>query len=115
MLDLIVANVRTPTERHGDLTAQLAAHRVAERRTGDIAARYGLERIISISQELIDYSSRLARARIARLPRGTYEFVDYLDDDGISPNRCRSGYAWKLTRMECGSTLPGPARRSPGR
>ena len=85
VLDLIVANVRTPTERHGDLTAQLAAHRVAERRTGDIAARYGLERIISISQELIDYSSRLARARIARLPQGTYEFVDYLDDDGISP------------------------------
>ncbi len=85
VLDLIVANVRTPTERHGDLTAQLAAHRVAERRTGDIAARYGLERIISISQELIDYSARLARARIARLPRGTYEFVDYLDDDGISP------------------------------
>ena len=86
VLDLIVANVRTPTERHGDLTAQLAAHRVAERRTGDIAARYGLERIISISQELIDYSARLARARIARLPRGTYEFVDYLDDDGISPD-----------------------------
>ena len=85
VLDLIVANVRTPTERHGDLTAQLAAHRVAERRTGDIADRYGLERIISISQELIDYSARLARARIAGLPRGTYEFVDHLDDDGISP------------------------------
>ena len=85
VLDLIVANVRTPVERHGDLTAQLAAHRVAERRTGDIAARYGLERIISISQELIDYSARLARARIARLPRGTFRFTDYLDDDGISP------------------------------
>ncbi len=85
ILDLIVANVRTPTEREGDLTAQLAAHRVAERRTGDIAARYGLERIMSISQELIEYSARLARARIARLPRGTYAFVDYLDDDGISP------------------------------
>ena len=40
---------------------------------------------MSISQELIEYSARLARARIARLPRGTYAFVDYLDDDGISP------------------------------
>ena len=85
ILDLIVANVRTPVERHGDLTAQLAAHRVAERRTGDIAARYGLERIVSIANELIEYSARLARARIARLPRGSYEFVDYLDDDGIAP------------------------------
>ena len=84
MMDLITRNVRTPDERRGDLTAQLAAHRVADRRTADIADRYGLARLLTISGELIAYSNRLARARIARLPHGSFAFSDCLDDDGVS-------------------------------
>ncbi len=83
IMDLIVRNVRTPDERRGDLTAQLAAHRVADRRTADLVERYSLERLQVISQDLIEYSARLAKARLARLPHGIFSFTDYLDDDGI--------------------------------
>ena len=41
VLRLILANVRTATERRGDLNAQLAAIRIGERRLGELAERYG--------------------------------------------------------------------------
>ena len=44
VLALILANVRTPDEREGDLTAQIAANRVAERRLREIVAAHGARR-----------------------------------------------------------------------
>ena len=41
VLRLILANVRTPAERRGDLNAQLAALRIGERRLEELAERYG--------------------------------------------------------------------------
>jgi N-methylhydantoinase B len=35
--DLLLANTRTPMEREGDLRAQLASHRLAERRLAEVA------------------------------------------------------------------------------
>ena len=34
--------------------------------------------------ELIDYSERRMRARLRELPRGVYEFADYLEGDGLT-------------------------------
>jgi N-methylhydantoinase B/oxoprolinase/acetone carboxylase alpha subunit len=41
IMAMLLANVRTPDEREGDLTAQIAANRVGEISLLDIAARYG--------------------------------------------------------------------------
>ena len=41
VLAMILANVRTPDEREGDLTAQIAANRVGERRLQEIVAAHG--------------------------------------------------------------------------
>src|SRR5437660_12070597 len=41
LLALILSNVRTPDEREGDLTAQIAANRVGERRLREMVAKYG--------------------------------------------------------------------------
>jgi N-methylhydantoinase B/oxoprolinase/acetone carboxylase alpha subunit len=38
VLDIVLANVRTPDEREGDLSAQIAANRVAEMRLADTVA-----------------------------------------------------------------------------
>jgi len=45
LLQLILANVRTPREREGDLTAQIAANRTGERRLRDVIAKYGLPEV----------------------------------------------------------------------
>jgi N-methylhydantoinase B len=80
---LILRNVRTPRERQGDLSAQLAAHEVGARRAREIVARYGLAETLRYGAALITYAERLTRAAIAQMPDGVYVFADALDDDGL--------------------------------
>ena len=83
-MDLILANVRTPDEREGDLTAQIASNRVAETRLRETVARYGRPRTLRYAAALQDYTERVMRATIRAIPDGRYTFEDALDDDGFS-------------------------------
>ncbi len=83
VLDIILRNVRTPVERRGDLAAQMAAHRVGERRLQEIVTRYGLEETFHYAQGLLAYAERLTRAAILDIPDGVYTFADEMDDTGI--------------------------------
>jgi len=83
--DLLLANVRTPEERAGDLRAQIAANQKGVERVHELVSRYGLEEIESYMGGLLDYAERLTRRLISSLPDGTYRFSDRMDDDGISP------------------------------
>jgi len=78
--DALVAQMRNPEERRGDLRAQLAAQHLAARRIDDVCARYGHDRARAAMTELYDYSERLVRAGIAAMPAGVYEASDFLDD-----------------------------------
>jgi N-methylhydantoinase B/oxoprolinase/acetone carboxylase alpha subunit len=84
VMALILANVRTPDEREGDLTAQIAANRVAEARLRDVIGKYGRQRVAAYSSALQDYTERVLRATIAAIPDGEYRFEDALDDDGFN-------------------------------
>jgi N-methylhydantoinase B len=84
LLALLLRNVRTPEERRGDLEAQVAAHRVGERRLGEIVERYGVEETRRQMAALMDYAERMTRAALRQVPEGEYEFEDFLDDDGLS-------------------------------
>ena len=84
VLNLILANVRTPIERKGDIEAQLAANRIGERRLLEITQKYSIEEINSYMQELCAYASRMVRAFLRKIPNGKYEFSDYMDNDGIT-------------------------------
>ena len=83
LLQLILANVRTPREREGDLTAQIAANRTGERRLREAIAKYGLDEVTRYSAEIQRYSERMTRHVIAEIPDGDYTFADVMDDDGI--------------------------------
>jgi N-methylhydantoinase B len=80
---LILANVRTPREREGDLTAQIASNRTGERRLLHIVERHGAEEAIAYAGHLQDYSETMVRALLRRIPEGTYSAEEFLDDDGI--------------------------------
>jgi N-methylhydantoinase B len=84
VLALLLSNVRTPSEREGDLLAQIAACHTGAERLREVCARYGLARAQSASRALLDYSERMMRAFLARVPRGTYRAEDFMDSDGIS-------------------------------
>jgi N-methylhydantoinase B len=84
VLRLILANVRTPAERRGDLNAQLAALRIGERRLVELAQRHGAGVLAQGFAAILDYAERRMLRRIAELPAGTYRAEDCLDDDGSS-------------------------------
>jgi N-methylhydantoinase B len=80
---IILANVRTPEERRGDLNSQLAATLRACERLQELAKRYGTNRLIRTMSKVMDYSERLMRAMLSDLPDGEGAFEDFLDGDGI--------------------------------
>ena len=79
---LLLANVRTPVERAGDLHAQLGALYAGATRLHDLVARYGATEVRGAMAGLLAYADRLVRAGIARIPDGTYAAADALEDDG---------------------------------
>jgi N-methylhydantoinase B len=79
LLRVLLANMRNPDERRGDLHAQIAAHRLAERRVEELCARRGEHAVRAAMEELHAYSERMVRAAIARLPDGRYEAEDRLE------------------------------------
>jgi N-methylhydantoinase B len=85
ILDLILANVRTPDERSGDLWAQVAANQRGAARLQEMVARYGTDEVGLYMAELLAYTERMTRALLASLPVGTYRYADALDDNGVSP------------------------------
>jgi N-methylhydantoinase B/oxoprolinase/acetone carboxylase alpha subunit len=84
ILHLILANVRTPDERKGDLLAQIAASEIGKQRTREAVHKYGLGKILRYADLIQDYTEKFLRETIQEIPDGTYSFADYLDDDGIS-------------------------------
>jgi N-methylhydantoinase B len=80
---VILANVRTPDERKGDLGAQLAATLRATERLAALARRYGADQLVAYMREVMDYSERLMRAALDDLPDGEGAFEDFCDGDGI--------------------------------
>ncbi|GCE24104.1 hypothetical protein KDK_79040 [Dictyobacter kobayashii] len=84
LLALLLRNVRTPDERRGDLTAQVAANRTAIRRMQELVERWSLPILDEHVEALIEYARRITRATINSIPDGYYRFTDYLDDDGTS-------------------------------
>jgi N-methylhydantoinase B len=79
LVRVLLANMRNPEERRGDLAAQVAAQRLAERRLQELVARRGAEAVAEAMDALFSYSERMVRRAIARLPDGRYEAEDRLE------------------------------------
>jgi N-methylhydantoinase B len=82
VMQMILANVRTPAERRGDLNAQVAALKIGERRVIEMVDRYGIDMVVGGFAEILDYAERRMRKRISELPAGVYTGEDFLDEDG---------------------------------
>ncbi|MGD8289823.1 MAG: hydantoinase B/oxoprolinase family protein, partial [Gemmatimonadota bacterium] len=72
-----------PTERAGDLDAQLAALNTGSSRLIEIAERRGVEETLEAMGALIRYADRLVEAGLELIPDGSYRAVDHLEDDGF--------------------------------
>ena len=77
--------MRVPDKVLGDIRSLVAACVVGEREMIKLAERYGAAAFEQHCRDLLDYTERFTRAEIAKLPKGTWRFVDYLDNDGLDP------------------------------
>ncbi len=85
VLDILLANVRTPQEREGDLTAQMGACRIGVERVRELVGRFGHAHMLRGVDAMISGSERLMRNVLAQLPAGEWRAEDFLDDDGVRP------------------------------
>lgn len=83
VVNIIKFNSRLPERVLGDMHAQISACRVGERRTLEIIDRYGRDTYDQAIVNILEHGERLALARLAELPVGTWSAEDYVDDDGI--------------------------------
>jgi N-methylhydantoinase B len=81
---LLLANVRTPDIRRGDLAAQRAA--VARGASGleALAARHGWRAVHEAAAELRDYAERRTRATLRRFNAAGLTATDWLEGDGLA-------------------------------
>ena len=89
MFRLIERNVRVPDKVLGDIRSLISACVVGEREMIKLALRYGRLEFEQHCRDLLDYTERFTRAEIAKLPKGTWRFVDHLDGDGVGPDPIR--------------------------
>ena len=84
LLGFILANVRTPAERLGDLGAQLAACATGAAGWRALAERLGTTKLGAACDALLDYAERRVRARLAPLEGRTGRATDRLEGDGVT-------------------------------
>jgi N-methylhydantoinase B len=77
----LVSNMRGVDDRLGDLRAQAEATKVGEREFLRLIAKYGKETVLQAARECQAYVERITRSRVADLPDGTWETVDFIDQD----------------------------------
>ncbi len=79
---MIFDNVRTETMNRGDMNAMLAACQLGRERFLRLVERYGADVVMSAAYDWMDYSERMLRQEISKIPDGTYgPVVGWLDDD----------------------------------
>jgi len=84
VMEIIKRNVRIPNDVSADLMAQVASLKTGQNRVLGLIERYGLKTFLQFNKELIDYSEARMKDGINSIPKGEYEFEDYMDNDGIS-------------------------------
>ena len=111
---MILANVRTPGEREGDLAAQVAASRTGHTRLMEVAKKYGEGEVRAYSKFLLEYSENMMKATLRALKPGVYTAEDFLDGDGIGTGPLRIRVRININRDSAEVDFSGSAPQCAG-
>ena len=113
-MSLILANVRTPEEREGDLAAQIAACRTGHRRLLKVVQKYGERELRTYGNFLLEYSESMMKSALRLLKPGMYEAEDFLDDDGFKSGPLKIKVRIKINRERAEVDFSGSAPQCVG-
>ena len=112
--DLLAANVRAKEMVMGDFNAQVSACERGCRLLVEQVEKYGRNSVLQAMTALQDYAERLMRARLQKIPDGTYTGEDFADGhqagDAVIPIRaCAqvSGDQVSIDLSDCADQVPG--------
>ena len=97
VLDMILANVRTPEQVNGDIRSQIAANHVCAEQIVRMIDEYGLENLDDLADEIIGRSEKSIRASIAKAPAGVYRAEGVVEQMEGQPD----------VRIRCAVTIEG--------
>ena len=79
-VNALSSNSRTPRERIGDIKGQTAANVTGERRVLELVRKHGPKVFREACSESLKRAERLMRLRLSKIPSGSYQGQDYLED-----------------------------------
>ena len=79
VMDILLANTRTPHERRGDIMAQLGANNYGARMVEEFISGCGISTYHELETEIMDHAGRMVRKRMVKLPKGTFCGEDVLE------------------------------------
>jgi N-methylhydantoinase B/oxoprolinase/acetone carboxylase alpha subunit len=97
VLDMILANVRTPEQVNGDIRSQIAANHVCAEQVLRMLDDYGLPDLDGLADEIITRSEASIRASIAKAPPGVYRAEAAIEQMEGKPD----------VRIACAVTIDG--------
>ncbi|TAK86186.1 MAG: hydantoinase B/oxoprolinase family protein [Betaproteobacteria bacterium] len=97
VLDMILANVRTPEQVSGDIRSQIAANHVCAEKIVRMLEQYDLPDLDELGDEIIRRSEASVRASIARVPAGVYRAEGLIEQKEGEPE----------VRIQCALTIEG--------
>jgi N-methylhydantoinase B len=89
ILKIMTTNVRKPDLNIGDMKALVGALNTGERKILAMVEKFGIEAFLEGTEVLLDHAEAQARDLLRAMPDGTWEFVDYADEDSVEANPCR--------------------------
>jgi N-methylhydantoinase B len=114
VLDLVLANTRTPKIRRGDFRAQIAANRLAADRLEELMARHGRATVLAAFEEVIAYTERRTREVVGRLPDGQYRAAGEIEGDGVGDDDIPIRVCLRVEGDEMTIDFTGTADAVPG-
>lgn len=114
VFELVLAQVRSKRETRGDMRAQLAANLTGARRLRALIDSTGAQELRRYVEAIFDYTARRTAAQLERLPRGTFDAVGTIDNDGISQQRVQLRASIEISPERVVFDLSGCDPQRPG-
>ncbi len=111
---LLLANVRTPDERSGDLAAQLGCLAVGERRLRELVSRASIGEVRDAMTAIVAYGERMLKRALQHIPPGVYEAQDVLENDGFGNGPLRIAVRLEITNDGVTADFAGSAPQTTG-
>ena len=114
VLKLILCNIRVANLTKGDLLAMLAAVIRATERLGELVETHGKDVLVQWMYDYQDYGEAKLREQIRQLPKGRYEWVDWMDEDPVTGEPKEVRLSIEFTKDKLVYDFTGTASQSLG-